>query len=50
LRWDLDGTAFGPADGADNWLPAPGRHELKLVGEGGRALAAVRFEVRGALR
>ena len=30
--------------------PQPGAHELKLVGEDGRAVAAARFEVRGAPR
>jgi penicillin-binding protein 1C len=48
LHWDLDGTNMGPADGATTWAPQPGKHELKLAGSDGRAVAAVRFEVRGA--
>jgi len=50
LRWELDGAGAGPADRAMTWAPQPGTHELKLVGEDGRAVAAARFEVRGALR
>ncbi|WP_075795400.1 penicillin-binding protein 1C [Massilia putida] len=48
LRWELDGAGAGPADQAATWSPLPGEHELKLVGEDGRAVAAARFEVRGA--
>jgi penicillin-binding protein 1C len=48
LRWELDGAEAGPADQAATWAPVPGEHELKLVGEDGRAVAAARFEVRGA--
>jgi penicillin-binding protein 1C len=48
LHWDLDGTDMGPADGASTWAPLPGKHELKLVGSDGRAVAAAPFEVRGA--
>jgi penicillin-binding protein 1C len=47
LHWELDGTNAGPADQGTAWTPVPGRHELKLVGEDGRAVAAARFEVRG---
>jgi len=50
LRWELDGAGAGPADRAATWAPQPGAHELKLVGEDGRAVAAARFEVRGAPR
>ena len=50
LRWELDGAGAGPADRAATWAPQLGAHELKLVGEDGRAVAAARFEVRGALR
>jgi penicillin-binding protein 1C len=53
LAWVLDGEALGPADGsgvANGWTPAPGRHELKLVGADGRTAASARFEVRGAGR
>jgi penicillin-binding protein 1C len=49
LRWELDGADAGPADRDAAWAPQPGGHELKLVGEGGRAVAATRFEVRGQL-
>ena len=48
LHWELDGTNAGPADRGATWTPQPGEHELKLVGEDGRAVAAARFEVRGA--
>jgi penicillin-binding protein 1C len=48
LHWELDGTALGAADQSATWAPVPGEHELKLVGEDGRAVAAARFEVRGA--
>jgi penicillin-binding protein 1C len=48
LRWELDGADAGPADRGAAWTPQPGGHELKLVGENGRAVAAARFEVRGA--
>jgi penicillin-binding protein 1C len=48
LRWALDGADAGPADQGAAWTPLPGKHELKLVGADGRAVAAARFEVRGA--
>ncbi|PQO87894.1 penicillin-binding protein 1C [Massilia phosphatilytica] len=48
LRWELDGVPAGPADAGATWTPLPGQHELKLVGEDGRAVAAARFDVRGA--
>jgi penicillin-binding protein 1C len=48
LHWELDGAGAGPADQAATWAPLAGAHELKLVGEDGRAVAAARFEVRGA--
>jgi penicillin-binding protein 1C len=47
LRWQLDGADIGPADGAEGWRPVAGAHALKLVDGDGRALSAVRFEVRG---
>jgi penicillin-binding protein 1C len=48
LRWRLDGAPLGPADQDIAWPPAAGEHELMLVDEGGRSVAAVRFAVRGA--
>ena len=48
LRWALDGADAGPADRGATWAPLAGEHEVKLVGEDGRAVAAARFEVRGA--
>jgi penicillin-binding protein 1C len=48
LRWKLDDADVGPAEQAATWAPLPGEHELKLVGGDGRAVAAARFEVRGA--
>jgi penicillin-binding protein 1C len=50
LRWTLDGKALGPADTNLAWAPQPGAHELQLVARDGKAVAAARFEVRGALR
>jgi penicillin-binding protein 1C len=45
--WMLDGRRLG--SGASlRWSPWPGRHELVLLGQDGRALQTVRFEVRGA--
>jgi penicillin-binding protein 1C len=48
LHWQLDDANAGPADQAAMWAPQPGKHELQLVGDDGRAVAAARFEVRGA--
>jgi penicillin-binding protein 1C len=48
LHWELDGKGLGAADQSATWAPVPGEHELKLVGEDGRAVATARFEVRGA--
>jgi len=48
LHWELDGAHAGPADATATWAPRPGEHELKLVGDDGRVVAAARFEVRGA--
>jgi penicillin-binding protein 1C len=48
LHWELDGANVGPADATATWAPLPGEHELKLVGDDGRVVAAARFEVRGA--
>jgi penicillin-binding protein 1C len=48
LHWELDGKDLGPADQSASWAPVPGEHDIKLVGEDGRAVAAARFEVRGA--
>jgi penicillin-binding protein 1C len=48
LRWELDGADAGPADQGAAWTPQAGEHALKLVGENGRAVAAARFDVRGA--
>jgi len=46
--WMLDGRRVG--QGASlAWAPWPGRHELSLLGPGGRVLQTVRFEVRGAV-
>ena len=48
LHWELDGAGLGAAEQSATWAPVPGAHELKLVGDDGRAVAAARFEVRGA--
>lgn len=45
--WLLDGEELGQAALDEGWAPAPGKHELKLVGRDGRTRARTRFEVRG---
>jgi penicillin-binding protein 1C len=47
LAWVLDGVELGQDELEAGWAPAPGRHELKLVGQDGRPAASARFEVRG---
>jgi penicillin-binding protein 1C len=47
LAWVLDGEELGQAALDGGWAPAPGKHELQLVGRDGRTLARTRFEVRG---
>ena len=47
LAWVLDGEELGQAALDGGWAPAPGKHELKLVGRDGRTQARTRFEVRG---
>lgn len=47
LAWVLDGEKLDQARLAEGWAPVPGKHEVKLVGEDGRAVASARFEVRG---
>jgi penicillin-binding protein 1C len=50
-RLRLDASALAPADGPVLWMPAPGRHTLRLVDEKGAELDRVQFTVRGlALR
>jgi penicillin-binding protein 1C len=44
--WLLDGRRVG-SGASIVWPPRPGRHELVLLGDDGRARQAVRFEVRG---
>ena len=46
-HWWLDGKRLGQGT-RWRWAPWPGRHELVLRDGAGRALQAVRFEVRGA--
>jgi penicillin-binding protein 1C len=48
LAWMLDGEALAPVVLAAGWAPAPGKHEVTLVGRDGRVLASARFEVRGS--
>ena len=45
--WRLDGRRLGPARSM-LWPMWPGRHHLELVDPQGKAMAEVRFEVRGA--
>jgi penicillin-binding protein 1C len=47
LGWVLDGEKLGQDAVDAGWAPAPGKHELKLVGQDGRTVASARFEVRG---
>ena len=46
-RWVLDGRPLGSAERL-RWAPWPGWHRLALVGNDGRELQSVGFEVRGA--
>jgi len=46
--WRLDGRRLGAATMPTSWAPWPGQHLLELVDGRGRAVDAVRFEVRGA--
>jgi len=48
LHWRLDDVDMGPGDRDFAWAPAAGAHRLALVDGGGRRVAEVRFEVRGA--
>ncbi|RPJ31892.1 MAG: hypothetical protein EHM35_11995, partial [Planctomycetaceae bacterium] len=45
-RWVLNGQDFGPAVGPLLWEPVPGEYRLSLVGQDGRDLDRVSFEVR----
>ena len=45
--WWMDGKRLGQGERL-HWAPWPGRHELKLTGQDGALLQAVKFEVRGA--
>ena len=45
--WLLDGRRVGQGERV-TWAPWPGRHELSLLGAGGRIVQTVTFEVRGA--
>jgi penicillin-binding protein 1C len=47
-RWMLDGRDLGPAAAPVLWQPVRGAHTLQLVDAAARALATVRFEVRGS--
>ncbi len=50
MRWKLDGSDLGPANAAQLWTPRSGSHRLTLVDRSDRAIDAVTFQVRGALR
>jgi len=45
--WTLNGRRLGQGERL-TWAPWPGRHELSLLGAGGRIVQTVTFEVRGA--
>ena len=46
--WTLNGRRLGQGERL-TWAPWPGRHELSLLGAGGRIVQTVTFEVRGAV-
>jgi penicillin-binding protein 1C len=48
LAWVLDEVELDASVLDAGWAPAPGKHELRLVGQDGRTVARARFEVRGA--
>ena len=48
LDWVLDGAAPEAGVLEAGWAPAPGKHDLTLVGQDGHTVARARFEVRGA--
>jgi penicillin-binding protein 1C len=50
LAWMLDEVLLGREELEAGWAPAPGKHELKLVGHDGRTVASARFEVRGGVQ
>jgi penicillin-binding protein 1C len=48
--WILDGARLGHANRPLAWVPAAGKHDLKLLsGAGGRVLDRVHFQVRGSV-
>jgi penicillin-binding protein 1C len=47
MRWRLDQQDIGAADAELPWRPVPGEHQLELVDANDKAIAEVRFEVRG---
>jgi penicillin-binding protein 1C len=47
MRWRLDQQDIGAADAELPWRPVPGEHQLELVDANDKAIAQVRFEVRG---
>ncbi len=50
VRWRVDDTDLGPADGLTLWEPTGGTHIVALVDAQLRVLAAATVEVRGRLR
>jgi penicillin-binding protein 1C len=47
MRWRLDQDDIGAADAELPWQPVSGEHRLELVDANDKAIAVVRFEVRG---
>ena len=45
-RWHMDQEAASDAARPYLWLPAPGRHRLRLLDSAGRLLDQVEFDVR----
>jgi penicillin-binding protein 1C len=50
LIWMLDGRRLPGTPLKTGWTPVPGRHRLTLYDAAGRAVDAVRFQVRGAAK
>jgi penicillin-binding protein 1C len=47
MHWRLDKAILGSAGAQLAWRPVPGEHRLELVDASDKAIAVVRFEVRG---
>ena len=50
VEFVLDGKTLGSAANSLKWRPTPGAHKLALLGQGGKVLDTVEFNVRGLNR